>query len=125
MNCSFMPNRLYPVFMAGILAGVFTLAVLAGTQLRVWLFGSSNDLLLFIVTFPTIFLFGIGWSGDGSFSDRIFEWVYPPPTDNWFAFLFFGLMNALIVVLLFSFLRTLWRILRALSRFIPTMRQLN
>jgi hypothetical protein len=112
---SFTKKNLRPVLTAGILTGIFTLAVLAGTAFRVRLFGGPNDLLFFSVTFPTISLLAVfpGWKGDGSFGDRLFEWAYPPPTNDWFAFLVFSLVNALIAAFFFAVLRFTWRLFLA------------
>lgn len=117
MNDSTTKKRLSPVLSAAILTAVFSLAVLAGTQLRIWFFGSANDLLFFIVTFPTIFLLSVfpGWKGNGSFGDSVFEWVYPPPPNDWLAFLVFSLVNALIVALFFALLRHTWRLFLAVK----------
>ena len=115
MNDTTTKKRLNPILSAATLTAVFSFAVLAGTQLRVCFFGGANDLLFFSVTFPTIFLFAAfpGWKGNGSFGDRIFEWLYPPPTNDWFAFLIFSLVNALIVAFFFAALRQTWRVFLA------------
>lgn len=110
-----------PVLRVAIPACVFSFAVLAGARFRIWLFGEAKDPLFFLVAFPSLFLLGnlIGWKGDGSIGDTIWEWVYPPPTDDWPAFLFFSLTNALRAALLFAILWGAWQLVLRRKHYLP------
>jgi len=95
----------------GLLFGVASLAVVVGTQFRYWLLGDLNDCVYILVAIPTYFISNIlhGWNGDGSLGDRIWEWLFPPPINDWIAYLLFSIVNGLLGAVLFAVPVAIWR----------------